>query len=264
MKYRILFTTLVIVMLAIPAYADSLCATREGNELKIAWEAEGECTLTVYRNGWPVRVCSVNGSDGGARVAIDEGSYSVRLRTPNGCMAANADACTEPTIKPTAEPTIKPTAEPTIKPTAAPTVKPTTKPTVEPTATPAANPAEAPSTSNDLAFRVIAEVNAERAKYGLSALREDPELTRAACVRANEIVQLFSHTRPNGESWSSVSTAARGENIAKGHSTVARVMAAWMSSEGHRANILRESFGSIGVCAIDVGGVRYWVQLFGK
>lgn len=248
MKHRILCTTLAIVMLAIPAYADSLCATREGNELKIAWETEGECTLTVYRNGWPVRVCSVNGSDGGARVAIDEGSYSVRLRTPNGCMTANADVC----------------AEPTIKPTAAPTVKPTTKPTVEPTATPAANPTEAPSTSNDLASQVIAEVNAERAKYGLSALREDPELTRAACVRANEIVRSFSHTRPNGESWSSVSTAARGENIAKGHSTVARVMAAWMSSEGHRANILRESFGSIGVCAIDVGGVRYWVQLFGK
>ena len=255
MKHRILFTTLAIVMLAIPAYADSLLATREGNELKIAWETEGECTLTVYRNGWPVRVCSVNGSASGARVAIDEGSYSVRLRTPNGCMTANADACAEPTTKPTTEP---------IKPTAAPTVKPTTKPTVEPTATPAANLTEAPSTSNDLAFRVIAEVNAERAKYGLSALREDPELTRAACVRANEIVRSFSHTRPNGESWSSVSTAARGENIAKGHSTVARVMAAWMSSEGHRANILRESFGSIGVCAIDVGGVRYWVQLFGK
>lgn len=256
MKHRILCTTLAIAMLAIPAYADSLLATHEGNELKIAWEAEGECTLTVYRNGWPVRVCSVNGSDGGARVAIDEGSYSVRLRTPNGCMTANADVC--------AEPTIKPTAEPTIKPTAAPTVKPTTKPTVEPTATPAANLTEAPSTSNDLASQVIAEVNAERAKYGLSALREDPELTRAACVRANEIVRSFSHTRPNGESWSSVSTAARGENIAKGHSTVARVMAAWMSSEGHRANILRESFGSIGVCAIDVGGMRYWVQLFGK
>lgn len=248
MKHRILCTTLAIAMLAIPAYADSLCATREGNELKIAWEAEGECTLSVYRNGWPVRVCSVNGSDGGARVAIDEGSYSVRLRTPNGCMTATADACAEPAIKPTTEPTIKPT----------------TKPTVDPTATPAANPTEAPSTSNDLASQVIAEVTAERAKYGLSALREDPELTRAACVRANEIVRSFSHTRPNGESWSSVSTAARGENIAKGHSTVARVMAAWMSSEEHRANILRESFGSIGVCAIDVGGVRYWVQLFGK
>lgn len=252
MKHRILCTTLAIVMLAIPAYADSLLATREGNELKIAWETEGECTLTVYRNGWPVRVCSINGSDGGARVAIDEGSYSVRLRTPNGCMTANADVCAEPTTKPTTEPTIKPTAAPTVKPT------------VQPTATPAANLTEASSTSNDLASQVIAEVNDERAKYGLSALREDTELTRAACVRANEIVQSFSHTRPNGESWSSVSTAARGENIAKGHSTAARVMAAWMSSEGHRANILRESFGSIGVCAIDVGGVRYWVQLFGK
>ena len=111
---------------------------------------------------------------------------------------------------------------------------------------------------------MIDEVNAERAKYGLSALKADAELTRAACVRANEIVQSFSHTRPNGESWSTVSSAARGENIAKGHSSVARVMAAWMSSEGHRANILCESFGSVGVCVIDVGGVRYWVQLFGK
>ena len=41
-------------------------------------------------------------------------------------------------------------------------------------------------------------------------------------------------------------------------------MAAWMSSEGHRANILRESYGSIGVCAQKVNGVIYWVQLFGK
>ena len=41
-------------------------------------------------------------------------------------------------------------------------------------------------------------------------------------------------------------------------------MAAWLSSQGHRENILRSSFGSIGVCAYRLNGVLYWVQLFGK
>lgn len=116
----------------------------------------------------------------------------------------------------------------------------------------------------EMADEVVRQVNEERAKNGLSPLRTDAELTRAACVRAGEIVELFSHSRPDGSSWSTVSAAARGENIAKGQSSADRVMAAWMSSEGHRANILRESFGSIGVCALRVNGVMYWVQLFGR
>ena len=40
-------------------------------------------------------------------------------------------------------------------------------------------------------------------------------------------------------------------------------MAAWMSSDGHRANILRSGFSRIGVCAYEAGDVLYWVQLFG-
>ena len=111
---------------------------------------------------------------------------------------------------------------------------------------------------------LAAQVNAERAKYGLSSLTVSDELTRAACVRASEIVRQFSHTRPDGSSCFTVSGAAYGENIARGQSSADRVMAAWMSSEGHRANILRESYGSIGVCAQKVNGVIYWVQLFGK
>ena len=43
-----------------------------------------------------------------------------------------------------------------------------------------------------------------------------------------------------------------------------KVMAAWMSSEGHRANILRAFYGSIGVACLQVNGVFCWVQLFGK
>ena len=118
--------------------------------------------------------------------------------------------------------------------------------------------------SGSLAEQVVAQVNAERAKAGLNSLRVDSELTRAACVRVGEIAVKFSHTRPDGSAWSTVSKSAYGENIAMGQRTADKVMAAWMSSEGHRQNILRASFGSIGVCAATVNGVTYWVQLFGK
>ena len=132
-------------------------------------------------------------------------------------------------------------------------------PSPKPTATPAAG-----NTQSGLAAEVARQVNAERRKAGLSELSVSAELTRAAAVRAREIVQKFSHTRPDGTAWSTVSKAAYGENIAMGQRTADKVMAAWMSSSGHRANILRPSFGSIGVCAYVSGGVTYWVQLFGK
>ena len=114
------------------------------------------------------------------------------------------------------------------------------------------------------AYGAINETNLERARYGLDALRVDEELMAAAQVRAGEIVQKFSHTRPDGTLWRTVSSAVYGENIARGHNNPDRVMAAWMSSSEHRQNILRASFGSIGVACARVGNVCYWVQLFGR
>ena len=115
-----------------------------------------------------------------------------------------------------------------------------------------------------LADEVVRQVNLERTGRGLQPLRVSAELTRAARVRANEITRKFSHTRPDGTAWRTVSSAAYGENIAMGQRTADKVMAAWMTSSGHRANILRASYGSIGVCAVVSGGVTYWVQLLGK
>lgn len=117
---------------------------------------------------------------------------------------------------------------------------------------------------NSLAMQMLNEVNLERSSRGLSALTLDPELTAAAEIRAREIAEKFSHTRPDGTKWSTVSSAAYGENIARGQKTADKVMAAWMSSSGHRQNILRASYGSIGVACAKVGNVVYWVQLFGK
>ncbi len=120
------------------------------------------------------------------------------------------------------------------------------------------------SSMSSMAAQVVSETNADRAKTGLSQLTVDPELTRAACVRAQEIVSKFSHTRPNGQRGITASAKAVGENIAKGQQSAAKVMAAWMSSSGHKATILRPSLRTIGVCAYQVNGIMYWVQLFGK
>ena len=127
-----------------------------------------------------------------------------------------------------------------------------------------ATAAVAVSAAGDVEGELVAQVNAERAKSGAKALRVDGELTRAAQVRAREIARSFSHTRPDGRAWHTVSASAYGENIAVGQTTVDKVMAAWLTSQGHRENILRASYGSIGVCHYISNGIHYWVQLFGK
>lgn len=119
------------------------------------------------------------------------------------------------------------------------------------------------------AERVIELVNEERAKAGLPALTMDENVTAAANVRAKEIKQKFSHTRPDGSSFSSVlnqhsvSFRGSGENIAWGQKTPEQVMNGWMNSDGHRANILNKNFKNIGVGYYqDENGVNHWVQLF--
>ena len=84
-------------------------------------------------------------------------------------------------------------------------------------------------------------------------LKVDVTVQSAAQVRAKEIVSSFSHTRPNGSSFSSALTEAgvsfrgAGENIAMASPPPKKVMEGWMNSSGHRANILNSSYTSIGV-----------------
>lgn len=114
------------------------------------------------------------------------------------------------------------------------------------------------------AQEVVRQVNEERAKYGLNPLSVDANLTAAANIRALEITEKFSHTRPDGSRALTVSNLAYAENIARGQKTADKVMAAWLTSEGHRRNILRASYNTIGVSCVRIGNVYYWVQLFGK
>ena len=130
-------------------------------------------------------------------------------------------------------------------------------------------PAEVPASAFE--WEVLRITNAERMNEGLLPLTMFPAMQTATDIRALEIVESFSHTRPDGTdcftvfdevgvSWSTV-----GENIAAGYSTPAAVMDGWMNSPGHRANILKSAFKHIGVGytysqGSDYGA--YWVQLF--
>ena len=121
----------------------------------------------------------------------------------------------------------------------------------------------------DFAEQVVALVNEERAKAGLKSLSISQPAKAAAQVRAAEIVQSFSHTRPDGRSFA---TALReqgatyrtaGENIAWGQTSPAQVMQSWMNSAGHKSNILNPDYTAIGVgCYKDTSGRLYWTQIF--
>lgn len=121
----------------------------------------------------------------------------------------------------------------------------------------------------DFVQQVVNLVNQERAKAGLSPVTADTSIQAAAQVRAKEIEKSFSHTRPDGSSFSTALTQqgvtyrGSGENIAWGQKTPEQVMNGWMNSEGHRANILNKNFTKIGVgYHQNASGTNYWTQLF--
>lgn len=125
------------------------------------------------------------------------------------------------------------------------------------------------TTSASYVQQVIDLVNEERAKAGLSPLTESSSVAQAADIRAKEIATSFSHTRPDGSSFSTAlqqsgaSYRGAGENIAYGQRTPEAVMNSWMNSQGHRANILNENYTTIGVGYYeDANGTDYWTQLF--
>ena len=123
--------------------------------------------------------------------------------------------------------------------------------------------------SSNFAEEVLELVNIERQKVGVAPLKLSTGLTAKADIRAEEIVERFSHTRPDGSSCFSILQGMRyrtcGENIAAGSPTPERVVEQWMNSPGHRANILNGAFKYLGLgyCYDENGEYdHYWVQLF--
>ena len=93
-------------------------------------------------------------------------------------------------------------------------------------------------------------------------------LVEAANIRAKELSDSFSHTRPNGSSCFTVlselgiSYGTAGENIAAGYSSSQSVMEGWRSSSGHYQNIISSKFKKIGIGVNIINNQYYWVQIF--
>lgn len=124
---------------------------------------------------------------------------------------------------------------------------------------------------------VVEWTNRRRTERGLKAYQVSHELSRAARIKALDILnrQYFEHVSPDGVGPDRLasSTGYRfvsvGENLALGgYRSDQELVDAWMDSPGHRENLLSERFLDIGV-AVELGtfeGRLVWVgvQEFGK
>ena len=118
------------------------------------------------------------------------------------------------------------------------------------------------------AAEVVRLVNQHRSGLGLRPLATSQTLTAAADYKSlnmaaggpfdhNDVVQRV-------QACGYPAQAAIGENIAAGQRTAQEVMAGWLRSPGHRANIEYPGFAAIGVGVADSARGRFWTQDFGS
>jgi hypothetical protein len=111
-----------------------------------------------------------------------------------------------------------------------------------------------PPHGQDVTRELLALVNEARAAEGAGPLSYNPTLVLSACQhsRSQELAGEMYHSESNGVWY--------GENVAWNYRSVTSVFQGWMESPGHRANIVRSWFTSMGACVSDTG--YFWTQQF--
>lgn len=120
---------------------------------------------------------------------------------------------------------------------------------------------------------MLAAVNAERAKVGAPPVQLCGRLGTAAQAHSDDQAArgVMSHTGGDGSTLAQRANRAGytgwtrlAENVAAGQPDVGAVMQAWMSSSGHRSNILDAASTHLGLGQTRSGnGWPYWTQKFG-
>lgn len=134
-----------------------------------------------------------------------------------------------------------------------------------------------PSETGLTALGILSIVNKERTDRGLTPLQLNSTLRVIAEVKTADMIalQYFAHVAPDGTDIGILANRYHyeylrvGENLAMGDFTSdADVMAGWMNSPGHRANILNPEYTEIGIAALqgmhDGRLMWYAVQEFGR
>jgi uncharacterized protein YkwD len=102
---------------------------------------------------------------------------------------------------------------------------------------------------------VIEYTNKQRLEHKLPVLVANERLTASAQRKANEMAALglFAHTMSDGrQSWDYILDSGyiyrnAGENLAVHYVNEKVLVAAWMNSPTHRANILNKTYKDVGV-----------------
>jgi uncharacterized protein YkwD len=137
----------------------------------------------------------------------------------------------------------------------------------------------------DFQAQALARVNSYRAAGAscgaqgnfpaVPALAWNDALTQASLMHSDDMVALnfFSHTGSTGSNAGQRATAAGyvwstwGENIAAGQATVDTVMAGWLASPGHCANLMNARFRDIGLACVSGTANNsyrtYWTMTLG-
>ncbi|MBR3124455.1 MAG: Ig-like domain-containing protein [Mogibacterium sp.] len=114
-------------------------------------------------------------------------------------------------------------------------------------------------------------INDERTKRGLARLKLDQSLTKAAAMRAAELIiyipKSSPHRRPNGKLRSSIDSRIIYECCCEGTANAATnpitVVDGWMHSSDHRKGILLKNAKSVGIgCITSKDGDKYWTLEF--
>ncbi|WP_086723489.1 CAP domain-containing protein [Streptomyces carpinensis] len=266
---RIVIATAAIGVVGVPSVALA-CADWPGSGGEQSYSAEHKATPAHWQHGRTDRH-----HDG----KHDHHGHQDAQPTPAATKTATAPASAPRTTTPKPRPPApKPSSTAPARTVHTTAPRPTaSRPSNAPKATtaPAAATPTSPSTPKATATasgataRVVQLVNAERAKVGCSPLTVNAELTKAAQAHSQDMAghQNMSHTGSDGSSpgdritGAGYSWSSYGENVAYGYSTPEQVMAAWMSSPGHKANILNCGYKEIGVGLAQPGS--YWTQDFG-
>ncbi|MDQ0350395.1 putative YkwD family protein [Alkalibacillus filiformis] len=126
-------------------------------------------------------------------------------------------------------------------------------------------------TDHSVIEEVVRLTNEQREQHGLNPVELDTQLTDVAQRKSVDMADnnYFSHNSPTyGSPFDmldhyDVSYTGASENIAAGQHSAEEAVNNWMNSEGHRENILNESWTHIGVGYEDSGNMSpYWTQMF--
>jgi uncharacterized protein YkwD len=122
-------------------------------------------------------------------------------------------------------------------------------------------PATALAGSTSSESSLLREMNRVRAEHGLGRLSADTHLQNAARAHSQEMLSsnVFTHGAFGSRMLQfNVTGKLAGENLAWGtgaRGTAQGIVAAWLASPEHRANLLRPSFTRVGISDL-VGAFR--------